>query len=394
MNKITALTFIECYLPGFRFGGPVRTISNMAEHLSADVDFKIVTRDRDLGEKEPYPGIIPGRWYPVGSAQVYYATRRQLWLHNLRKLLNSEEYDVIYLNSFFSPDFSIKIMFLRRLGLIPYKPVILAPRGEFSDGALSLKRLKKHIYLVAARKLGIYKQHILWQASSEYEESDIKRIIGKSANVNIAITIAPDLPQAPGLENNNTTSEVIEPDHLKIIFLSRISRMKNLDYSIRVLYDIPFPVTFDIYGPIGDQEYWNECKQLLHKLPSHIQYEYKGIVEPGDVHSVMHKYDLLFLPTRGENFGHVIFEAFRAGCPVLISNKTLWRDLTAKNVGWDLPLEDVERFRAALKEYTGMDCAQRTEMRHRAKEFADSFVRNSNILQQNRELFVKSLRVP
>ena len=34
------------------------------------------------------------------------------------------------------------------------------------------------------------------------------------------------------------------------------------------------------------------------------------------------EYDLLFLPTKGENFGHVILESMSAGTPVLISDTT------------------------------------------------------------------------
>ena len=60
--------------------------------------------------------------------------------------------------------------------------------------------------------------------------------------------------------------------------------------------------------------------------------------------------DLLFLPTAGENFGHAIQEALAAGCPVLISDRTRWRDLAPKGVGWDLPLSAPDRFVAVLRE--------------------------------------------
>ena len=48
--------------------------------------------------------------------------------------------------------------------------------------------------------------------------------------------------------------------------------------------------------------------------------------------------DLFFLPTRGENFGHVIAEALSVGTPVLISDQTPWRKLAAVGLGHDLPL--------------------------------------------------------
>jgi glycosyltransferase involved in cell wall biosynthesis len=48
---------------------------------------------------------------------------------------------------------------------------------------------------------------------------------------------------------------------------------------------------------------------------------------------------MLALPSRGENFGHIVPEAWAAGCPVLVSDRTPWRNLAQQGVGWDLPLE-------------------------------------------------------
>ena len=47
----------------------------------------------------------------------------------------------------------------------------------------------------------------------------------------------------------------------------------------------------------------------------------------------------MILPTLGENFGHVIVEAWTAGCPVLVSDRTPWRQLASHGVGWDVALD-------------------------------------------------------
>lgn len=64
-------------------------------------------------------------------------------------------------------------MTLRRLGLLPLVPVILAPRGEFSPGALGLKAWKKRPYIELTRMIGLHRG-ITWQASSEREAGDIR----------------------------------------------------------------------------------------------------------------------------------------------------------------------------------------------------------------------------
>jgi len=48
------LCFVAYYPPGYKSGGPVRTIANMVEHLGDELDFRIVTRDRDALELEVY----------------------------------------------------------------------------------------------------------------------------------------------------------------------------------------------------------------------------------------------------------------------------------------------------------------------------------------------------
>src|SRR5438132_620616 len=51
-------------------------------------------------------------------------------------------------------------------------------------------------------------------------------------------------------------------------------------------------------------------------------YRYCGPIPHEQVAGVLSDNDLLYLPTLGENFGHIIVESFAAGCPVLISDCT------------------------------------------------------------------------
>ena len=97
-------------------------------------------------------------------------------------------------------------------------------------------------------------------------------------------------------------------------------------------------ITFNIFGPLEDMAYWEKCRRIIEKLPANIQGHYQGILDHDEVIRVMAMHDLFFLPTHGENFGHVIVEALAAGCPILISDQTPWRDLEKEGVGWDLPL--------------------------------------------------------
>lgn len=56
------LTFVARYLPGYKSGGPVRTIANMVQQIGDDFDFRIVTFDRDALDVEAYPGVAIDDW--------------------------------------------------------------------------------------------------------------------------------------------------------------------------------------------------------------------------------------------------------------------------------------------------------------------------------------------
>jgi len=101
----------------------------------------------------------------------------------------------------------------------------------------------------------------------------------------------------------------------------------------------------------------------------------------------MGQHDLFFFPTLGENYGHVIMEALMAGCPVLLSDRTPWRNLTAAGVGWDLPLEQPERFSAVLEECIAMDGPTFTEWSDRATAFAVQQATAPGTVEANRLLF-------
>lgn len=385
VSRPTILTFSQGYLPGFRHGGPVRTLANLVERLGDEFDFRIITADRDSGEMRPYEGILRDQWQPVGKAQVYYASPVALRPSRLMRLLRDTPHDVMYLNSFFSPRFTIVPLGLRRAGLVPRRPVIVAPRGEFSPAALSLKAWKKSAYRRVARAFGLY-SHVIWQASSDREEVDIRREFGTGA----VVFIAPNL--APAAANNVWNPPIKPHGRLRIVFLSRIVPMKNLLGALSMLDRVRGEITFDVYGPREDERYWSECEVAIRRLPPNVRVRVNGPIENGHVEELLARYDLLLLPTLGENYGHVIVEAFRSGCPVLISNRTPWRDLADKGVGWDLPLEDPDRFREALQACVDMGPDDYAAFRERVRRFGMRISADEEVIALNRTLFSYAAR--
>lgn len=383
-KKSTILAFVPYYLPGYKSGGPTRSIANLVEQLGDNLDFRIVTTDRDFLDTEPYRNVVIDEWNHVGKATVFYTSPQNRSLKNITRLIQETQYNALYLNSFFNRTFTIYPLLARRMRRIPERPVILAPRGEFAPGALALGYLKKRAYIACAKMTGIC-SNITWQASGEHEAADIRRELGATAGRIIVAPVFPSVTTNP--ENRTSFAGRASGNPLRICFLSRISRMKNLDYALRVLAGVSIPVEFDIYGTTEDICYWHECLHLMKKLPGNVTICYRGVIDHAQIPPVFAGYDLLFLPTRGESFGHVIHEALSAGLPVLISDQTPWRNLTSLGVGWDLPLNSPEEFRAAIESMANMDDITRTTRRQTAKHYAKRIASNEQILAANMSLF-------
>ena len=101
----------------------------------------------------------------------------------------------------------------------------------------------------------------------------------------------------------------------------------------------------------------------------------------------MREHDIFFFPTLGENFGHVILEALCAGCPILISDQTPWRDLEEKDVGWDMPLSKPEMFQEVLQRCVDMNNDEYVKWSERAQEYGFGVTKDDGVVEQNRRLF-------
>lgn len=388
-EKIRILCIVDYYLPGFKGGGPIRTVANMVEQLGDCLEFIIVTRDRDLNSNHSYDGIEVDAWNDCGGISVYYASPRQFSLFRISSLLKNTDFDLLYLNSFFSVNGSIFPLVSRALGLFKKVPVIIAPRGEFSVGALNIKSFKKIVYIKVAKFFGVYNSNVYWQASSEYERNDISREIGVSMD---KISIASDLLAMPEmtLPISNRTDSDVNVIVLRIAFISRISPIKNLGYLIDILSMVKSPIVFNIYGPVEDVDYWEECKLKIKMLNDNVIVRFHGGIEPSLVGAAFSMNDLFAFPTGGENFGHVIFESLRVGTPVIVSDKTPWVHGRGLSV---LPLDNKKAWVDAIEKYAALDGMELAAIRSFAFEYAVNYYKESSALYDNKSLFLKVLNI-
>jgi glycosyltransferase involved in cell wall biosynthesis len=375
VSKPRVLIFIDWFYPGFNSGGPVQSILNMTEHLKQEFDFYIITRDTDYCASEPLKGIKSDEWNLVKDfLHVYYISKKNLSISTFIKLTKNLDVQTVYINGIYSWWFSILpvILFRNR----PIKKII-GVRGMLAAGALKIKTYKKNFFLSVAKKTNLYK-NVVFHVTNKQEEQSVKNILGEKS----ICFLASNLPNKTSIEQ--ILLAISKP--LRIVNIARISPEKNLLQALTILQTLNEPVVFDIYGPIYNQTYWNQCLQLIRSLPNYISVNYKGVLLADDVLDTLKKYHLFFMPTLGENFGHIILQSFMASTPVLISNTTPWKNLSKQKAGFDLPLSDVKGFIEILKKFNAMDNESYLEYRKGAYQIACQYLSDKTTLEQNLQL--------
>ncbi len=378
-RKPVILVFVRYYLPGYRAGGPVRSLSNLVRALESEYDFRVVCFDRDHGSDHPYPNLVPGQWQRQGEAMIRYAAPHELGFTFCRNMLLDAKPDMIYLNSLFDRAFSMQP--LLALGRGCRTPILLTPRGELSAGALGLKVWRKRFFLSAVRAVGLY-DNVHWHACSKPEAEQIQRFFSPEKH---QIFLASNLPEAEQNSIHRHTTK--QPGKLRIVLAARIAPMKNTLAAIRVASKLSGDIELDLWGPLEDREYWEACQQQISLSPSSLKIRYRGEVEHERLYALLHEYDVMLLPTLGENFGHGIIEALDAGLPVVISDRTPWRSLEQAGVGADLSLKDEAAFIRALARYQSMDESDMAKVREACGRYVAAWRVNNTNLDDYHQMF-------
>ena len=347
------------FFPGKKYGGPPVSINNFCS-LMQDHDCFIVTRNHDFGDSVPYNSVKDG-WNVRSNAKVMYLSDSKFKASTFESVISEIKPDVIYLQSLFSVSSVLPPLFLARKYCIP---VILAPRGELCKGAFK-KKYKKIPYIWFLRMFGLLKNVLIQSTSDEESLATIKYLNIDESRIKL-------LPNIPSIPPEEPKHELKEPNHLRLLFLSRIVRKKNLHSAIMCLKGVEGNVVFDIYGPREDSQYWEYCQNLIAELPKNIQVNYCGLVSHEEVHKVFSAHDAFLFPTFSENYGHVIAEALFNNCIPIISDQTPWTDMNDFNAGWAISLDCPERYTDAVNHLLAADDITMDKYRDNIKNYIDS----------------------
>jgi glycosyltransferase involved in cell wall biosynthesis len=338
------LIFCDYFYPGFKAGGPITTLKSTISQLSSDYSFNVVTRNHDYQDVAEYPHTRPDTWRQTPYGEVYYSGSSLMGVRQVLRIIRHVGPDIIYLNSLFSVKYSFMILLVLKFVLRSKIKIVLCPRGELNQSALNYSKFKKKSFLSIFKVLGLHR-FVFWQATNLRELNQVDKIFGIKKNV----LLAPNLTW--GVNDGIRLSDLGKSAReLKIIFVARINDLKNLKLLLKVISKRNWNVQLDIAGPIDEKEYWEKCQEVIAQMDTAVSVNYLGEIENIDILDTIANYHCLCLPTRGENFGQVIYEALSIGRPVIISDQTPWINLESVKAGFDVDITSETGLDHALQE--------------------------------------------
>lgn len=349
------LIFYPYFEPAYMAGGPIQSLKYLLKKFVRKYETYLVTSCYDMDGSTL--NVKKDTWCITEYGNIFYSS--DFSLNKIRSIIDKVDPNILYLNSFFSK-LTIKVLWVTRSMNVK---TLIAPRGEFNSNALNGNSLKKRIYIYLFKLLYQYRKYY-WHFTNENEYFDTKSIISItnyfiSGNLHI-------------IEYNdqyfNTSSK--KSDTLKIVSVSRINTMKNIDFLIKSLKPLSGTIVCDIYGEIEDKIYFKQCLVEIEALNKNIKVEFKGSFKPETIVNTICNYDLYYSPSKGENFGHAILEGLIAGLPALISNKIpFFKEIETFEAGCICNLNNMQEFTHKLEFFCKMDNEGHIKLKNKIKEY-------------------------
>jgi glycosyltransferase involved in cell wall biosynthesis len=341
--------------------------------------------------------------------------------------------DWIYLNGALPPLTRDFLHLRQKDATIQKIPTLLAPHGNLSKYALAHHRIRKQAWLLYAKWRKLY-SGVTWHAASDREADQVRAIFGAQASIrevpmaprapsasdSESVGKLPVIQKAPLLNEEGwaaqrvgvVPSAISDPpadlshhssqrNTLSLVYFGRLSPEKNLPFAFLLLKQFAQAhpdqaVVYDLIGA-GEPRYEAKLLGLAARLPATVQVNFVGQLSPEALQSRLQspasslksqvsglksshlptfplshlpRYCAMLMPSLTENFSYTVLESLQAGIPVLISDQTPWRDLQSQGVGWDLSLEDPDRWLQALEDLVRCDFPQRQMSSQHIQDFA------------------------
>ena len=177
-------------------------------------------------------------------------------------------------------------------------------------------------------------------------------------------------------------------DKLRVVFMARVEIMKGLDWIFNLANYIDMnrlsaKISITFYGQIyePDRDYFEQ------NVKRYSFVEYKGALQPSEIHETLCNYDLMLLPTHyyTEGLPGSIVDAYISGIPVIVTEWKHSREFVDDGVsGYIIPFDDgqdaliekvllLERDRGLLQKMQENALKKRDDFAPPSREFMSKF---------------------
>jgi len=393
---------VHGYKPAFRVGGPIISVSSLAEAMvKRGHHVTVFTTNFNLDEDLDVPTNRP---VDVEGVQVWYFQRREyinralpfvpyfsksmgfLYAPAMARELSrlTPTVDVVHTHI----PFVYPTLAAARSAFKYRKPLFYHQRGVFDPERLRFKGAKKALYIAAVER-PIMNRATALIALTEAEVASY-RALGVTTPCRVlpngvdcgAYRTKPKEPRPLG----------IDPDSLVVLFLGRIHPTKGADRLLTAFFSIAARVPTAVLVLAGPDEYGLEEKMRqrveMNGLSGRVLFP--GMISGSLKLDLLARADLFCLPSDAEGFSMAVLEALASGTPVMLSPGCHFPEVERAGAGWTVardPRVMTEALSSILSNQGALSAAART-----ARHYAASAFSWNTITERMLDLYEESLQ--
>lgn len=380
---------IPSFYPAVVYGGPIFATLHAAEALN-DIGIRVYVSTTNANGKERLE-IATGKF--IRQQENFFVKYYHETIVNRFSLFmlfglwrDIKKADIIHVQSTFSAPSPIAFTYAKLFN----KKVLFSPRGSLCKWCLNERKSFKEKWLRFF--IAPFAKYVLWHATSEEEQRDIKHVFPEAKVVLISDGVNCDeFSKGNHLDSGEYmkyfTKSSMNPTKI-IVSMGRLHKVKGFDILLesfsRVLQTYPDAVLLLAGKDDGEQK---KLEELTQQLQIEKNVFFTGPLYDDQKRDFLANADLFVLPSHTENFGIVYAESLAAGTPIVASKKTPWSEVKEADCGkW--VNNSVDETANAMIEMLGKD---REKMRINAKALAKKYDWK-NIAIQFKEVFEEMVK--
>lgn len=336
---------VHGYKPAYRIGGPVHSVSALAEGLARrGHEVVVFTTNSNLDCDVDVPVCQP---VDVGGVEVWYFQH----IEPLKKALPFLRYFAKSLGFLYAPTMAAELkrmvpmvdlvhthlpfvypsLAAARAAIRHGKPLFYHQRGLYDPERLRFRSLKKLLYIALIER-AIMRRATTLVALTEAESESYRRLA-----VQTPCRIVPNGVDIPGVDFHASVPAPfpIPEDARVILFMARVHPIKGADTLLEAFPEVVRAIPGAVLVVAGPDEFGLEAR--FRELAEHQgltdQILFPGMVV-GDAKAwLLARADLFCLPSLAEGFSMAVLEALAAGTPVLITPGCHFAEVEAAGAG-------------------------------------------------------------